>query len=175
MLDNTNVLLQNCIFMDNMANYSGGALRIDTDSSMTADSSEFWRNTARLYGGCMRVGLGSRFFGHGNFFDTNWGYRSAGVIAYSDASAGGSLSESKFLFDPNQACLGCPEDKTQNLAVCLEGTADAQPGDRFRAFLQQPCFECEDSKCWGVHQVGTCVQPQRTSSCPPTIKMHNRL
>jgi hypothetical protein len=156
-LDNTNVMLHNCIFMDNMANYSGGALRIDTDSSMSADSSEFLRNTARLYGGCMRVGSGSRFSGHGNFFDTNWGHRSAGVIAYSDASAGGSLSESKFLFDPNQGCLGCPESNTQNFAVCLRGTADAQPGDQSQAFLQQPCFECEDAKCWGVHQVSACL------------------
>ena len=108
-LDNTQVRLQRCIFTDNMANYSGGALRIDTDSSMSADSSEFVRNTARLYGGCMRVGFGSRFTGHGNFFDTNWGLRGAGVIAFSGGSDGGSLSESKFLFNPTQGCLGCTE------------------------------------------------------------------
>lgn len=108
-LDNTQVMLQSCIFRDNTANYSGGALRIDTDSSMSADMSEFVRNTARLYGGCMRIGLGSRFTGHGNFFDTNWGLRGAGVIAFSAGSDGGTLSESKFLFNPTQGCLGCTE------------------------------------------------------------------
>ena len=89
-LDNTAVKLDSCIFVDNSANYSGGALRIDTESSMMADRSQFLRNTARLYGGCMRIGHLSSFSGDGNTFDFNWGYRGAGVIAFSSGSRGGS-------------------------------------------------------------------------------------
>ena len=48
--------------------------------------------------------------------------------------------------------LAC-QDTAQNFAVCLEGTADAQPGDHFQAFLQQPCSDCQDVECWGVLQV----------------------
>ena len=88
-LDNTAVKLDSCIFVDNSANYSGGALRIDTESSMMADRSQFLRNTARLYGGCMRVGHMSSFSGDMNIFDLNWGYRGAGVIAFSSGSHGG--------------------------------------------------------------------------------------
>ena len=88
-LDNTGVSLDSCLFVNNAANYSGGALRIDTESSMMADNSKFLRNTARLYGGCMRVGHGSSFTGKGTLFDFNWGYRGAGVIAFSSGSRGG--------------------------------------------------------------------------------------
>jgi hypothetical protein len=59
------------------------------------------------------------------------------------------------------------QDSTQNFALCLEGTADATPGDHFLAFLQQPCTVrsitsgeltvrsnmCEEYKCWGLLQV----------------------
>ena len=146
--------MKNCLFADNAANYSGGALRIDTVSKMTTESNEFQRNTARLYGGCVRVGLGSSFEGQNNLFDNNWGYKGGGVIAYSSASGGGALRNSRFMFDPQKAYLGGPESTTQNGAVCLLGQEDSQP-DRLQALLQQPCIKefCEESMCWGVLQV----------------------
>jgi hypothetical protein len=169
-LDNTDVNLNYSIFTDNKALYSGGALRIATASHCTADTSRFVRNEASLYGGCMRVGDGSSFTGKGNWFETNWGRKGAGVIAFSSSSAGGGLKNSKFIFDPNVACLGCQEGNTQNFAACLDGGDDVgYVGEQFQAFLQQPCTirtveddetgflvqknTCEDSECWGVNQV----------------------
>ena len=181
-LDKTAVNLTSCLFTDNSANYSGGALRIDTSSSMTATSSDFLRNTARLFGGCVRVGEGSSFLGYDNMFDTNLGYKGAGVIAFSDTSSGGVLVNSRFIFDQQTAWLGGAESVTQNLAMCLAGTQDGLPGDHSGAFLQQPCVDCTTAQCWGLLQVGwtgtSCQvladgwRPSRFDRFPPAPPTH---